>query len=89
MMNKKRLLILSLILFLSLFLNHIKFGNSNSIVSNYEIIKEFQHKQRKNKSAKVLADYMYERIKFYQSFDTWYERHYAIEIMYQALQNME
>ncbi len=83
------IILIILAIALCLTINHKVYGNSNSTISNYEIIKEFQHKQRKTKSAKVLADYMYKRIKFYQSFDTWYERHYAIEIMYQALQNME
>lgn len=40
----------------------------------------------KTKSASILADYMYNRIKYYQKFNTWYERQNAIWYMYEALQ---
>ncbi len=74
---------------LSTFINHKIYGNSNSTMSNYERIKYFQHKKDIKKRSKPIADYMYSRIKFYQEFDTWYERNYALQIMYKVLQNME
>lgn len=55
-----------------------------------EQIKEwYDHEIRKIKSASILADYMYNRIKYYQKFDTWYESFNAIEKNYETLQNMD
>ena len=54
-------------------------------------IKEwYDHEIRKIKSASILADYMYERIQFYQKYnDDWYEQYYMLWEMYEAIQNME
>ena len=89
MSNKVFIIWLFIAIIFSTFINHKIYGNSHITRSNYEGIKDFEHVQIKKKIAKVFADYMYKRIKFYQKYDTWYEREYALEIMYEALQNME
>ncbi len=88
-MNKKQLLILSLILFLSLFLNHIKYGNSDITISNIERIEAINRSRQITKKSKGLAEYMYERIQFYQKYDTWYESYMMLWDMYEVLQNTE
>ncbi len=85
--------IFKIILFLFLisipiYLNHLVYGNSNSTISHIERIETINRSRIKTKNTTILADYMYNRIKFYQKFDTWYERWYAIETNYEALQNM-
>ena len=74
---------------LSVFVNHKIYGNSNATMSSYEVLQELNRTRIKKQKSKAIADYMYNRIKLYQEFDTWYERHYALEIMYEGLQNME
>ena len=74
---------------LSTFINHKIYGNSNAIMSNYEVLQDLNRKRIKKQKSKAIADYMYKRIKFYQEFDTWYERQYTFWNMYEALQNME
>lgn len=54
-----------------------------------QILDWYNNEIKKLKSASVLADYMYDRIKYYQKFDTWYERHYIFEYMYEALQRKD
>lgn len=89
-MSNKTFYISALIaIVLSIFINHKIYGNSNATISNYEVLQELNRKRIKKQKSKDIANYMYNRIKFYQEFDTWYERHYALEIMYEGLQNME
>ncbi len=88
MSNKIFIMLLFIAIISSTFMNHKIYGNSHITRSNYEVIKDFQHDQRKKKSAKVMADYMYERIKVYQKYD-WYERYDLFLNMHEALQNME
>ena len=45
MLNKVFIIWLFIAIISSTFINHKIYGNSNSTVSNYEIIKFFQHKQ--------------------------------------------
>lgn len=89
MLNKIFYILGLMTIILSIFINHKVYGNSNVTVSNYEIIKEFQHKQSIKKRSKPLADYMYYRIRYYQGANNWYERHYMLLEMYEALQRME
>ncbi len=52
-----------------------------------EQIKEwYDHEIREIKSASILADYMYNRIKYYQKFDTWYESYIILWDNYEAIQ---
>ncbi len=88
MSNKVFIIWLFIAIVSSTFINHKIYGNSNITRSNYEGIKDFQHDQRKKNSAKVLADYMYKRIKVYQKYD-WYDRHNLLWDMHEALQKME
>ncbi len=85
----KDTILLIIVIFLSFFLNHKIYGNSNSTISNIERLQAINHSIKKTKHAKIIADYMYIRIKYYQKFDTWYERLYALEMNYEALQNMD
>lgn len=55
-----------------------------------EQIKEwYDHEIRKLKSASILADYMYKRIKYYQEFDNWWDSQDAFWYNYQVLQEMD
>ncbi len=74
---------------LSTFINHKIYGNSNTTMSSYEVLQDLNRKRIKKQKSKDIADYMYNRIKFYQEFDTWYERDYIFRYMYQELQKME
>ena len=75
-----------MVILISSFLNHLKFGNSSSTISHAEFIQYQLREYKKRVMSKELADYMYNRIKFYQEIDTWYERHYTFEYMYEVLQ---
>jgi len=88
MTNKAFIIWLFIAIISSTFLNHKVYGNSNITRSNYEGIKDFHHDLRKKKSAKVMADYMYKRIRTYQKYG-WYERYNLLWDMHEALQNME
>ena len=87
-MNKKYYIILIfLIIFLSFFLNHLTYGNSNSTISNYEMIQYYKQEQIKRKISKALADYMYGRIQFYKEYNNnWYEQYKILWYMYEKLQ---
>jgi len=89
MSNKTFFIILPIVIILSLSINHKIYGNSNSTNSGIEIFNYWQHERAKTKYAKGLADYMYGRIKYYQGFDKWWERAYAIDYMYEVLQKMD
>ncbi len=90
MSNKIFITLLFFAITIPTFINHQVYGNSNITRSNYEGIRDIIHIQKKRKSAKVLADYMYERVKFYQKYnDDWYEQYYMLWEMYKAIQNME
>jgi len=78
-----------IVIFLSVFINHQVYGNSNVTMSNYEVVKDLAHKQIIKQRSKPLADYMYGRIKYYQQFDNWWERKYMFFKLYEALQNMD
>lgn len=89
MSNKTFFIILPIVIILSLYINYKIYGNSNSTSSITELAQYYQHEHRKKKSAKVMADYMYKRIKFYQEIDDFYERYVIFDSMYNALQNMD
>ncbi len=60
-----------------------------SPICHAESAKEwYNHEIRKLKSASILADYMYKRIKVYQKYG-WYERQNLLWDMHEAIQNME
>ena len=86
-MNKKqKLMSLLVVIFISVFANHLRYGNSNSTISQYEMIQEYQREQIKSKSSKGMADYMYDRIQFYQSLDMdFYERFVLFTLIYNKL----
>ena len=75
-----------IVIILSVFINHKMYGNSNVTMSNYEILQDLNRERIKKQQSKLLADYMYERIKFYQEFDTWYERDYTFRYIYKELE---
>lgn len=89
MSNKTFIILLFIAVIGSTFINHKVYGNSNITQSNIERLQAIHHSIKKTKHAKIIADYMYKRIKYYQNFDTWYERFNAIENNYKVLQNME
>ncbi len=86
-MNKKqKLMSLLVVIFMSVFVNHLRYGNSNSTISQYEMIQEYQRKQIKIQSSKNIADHMYNRIKFYQSLDMdFYGRFVLFTLIYNKL----
>ena len=88
MLNKVCIIWLFIAIIFSTFINHKMYGNSSSTMSNYEVLQDLNRKRIKKQKSKVFADYMYYRIKFYQKFDNRYERHNALENMYEALQYM-
>ena len=88
MSNKKFMIFLFFAIIISTFINHKVYGNSNSTISNIERLIAINHSIKKTKQSKVIADYMYKRIKTYQKYD-WYERHDLLWDMHEALQNME
>ena len=85
----KDTILLIIVIFLSFFLNHQVYGNSNTTISNVERLQVINHSIKKTKQAKPLAYYMYKRIKFYQKFDTRWKREDAVFYMYEALQKMD
>lgn len=81
-----RILYVILIIIFAVFINHLKFGNSNSTLSQYEMIKNYAHVSAKKKYSNALADYIYGRIEFYQKYDDYYERTLYFWRMYEYLQ---
>lgn len=79
--------IISIIILLSTLISPIY--HAESAYTDKQIEEWYNHEIKKLEYASVLADYMYNRIKFYQKFDTWWKRQDAIWHMYEALQNME
>ena len=73
------------VILLSSFLNHLIYGNSNTTMSQYEAMKNIRHEQIKRKYSKSLADYMYDRIQFYQDTDGYYERTLLFWNIYEKL----
>ncbi len=86
MSNKIFIILLFIAIIGSTFINHKVYGNSNFTISNYEIAKNFTYKERKIRRAKILADYTYNRIKYYQQLDDWWERRQAVWAIYNGLQ---
>lgn len=88
MMNKKQMLIFFLVMFLfASFVNHRIYGNSNSTISQYEVLEHLKHNKIKQVNAKILADRMYNRIKFYQEYEgEWYEKYIFFWTIHEKLQ---
>ena len=89
MSNKVFIIWLFIAVISSIFINHKMYGDSNITKTNYELVKDFIHIEKKKNSSKIFTDYMYERIKFYQKFDTWWERRDMFWNMYESLQKMD
>ena len=81
MSNKTFFIILPIILWLSI--NHKVYGNST--ISNFERLQAINYSIAKHRHARGIAKYMYNRIKYYQSLDGWWERQNAVWIIYQGL----
>ncbi len=88
-MSNKTFIILFISIFFSTFLNHKIYGNSNTTISNFERLHAINHSIAKHKYARGMAKYMYDRIKYYQEFENWWESEYAVFKIYEALQNMD
>lgn len=75
---------LTLIILICVPINHFKYGNSNSTLSQYEIMQCQINEHQKRIKLKDLADYIYSRIKFYQQYDNdFYERTLIFWHMYE------
>lgn len=73
-MNKIHYSLIFFVIIVSLAVNHKFYGNSNATLSNYEAVKHYLEIQQRKRDSKILADYIYNRIKYYQKYDDWYER---------------
>jgi len=69
-MIKEKILLLFLLLCFILYVNHQRYGNSASTYSQYERIVDYYHELNKDKKSKELADYIYQRILYYQSIQS-------------------
>ena len=82
----KDIFITIIVIFLALFLNHRVYGNSNTTRSNVEIMRSIHSEYQKQRYSKGMAKYMYNRIRYYQSLEDWWERRQAVFIIYEGLQ---
>ena len=85
----KNIIFTIIVIFLCLFVNHKVYCNSNITQSNIEIMKGIHSEYQKQRFSKGMAKYMYNRIKYYQEFDNWWDSQYAVFKIYEALQKMD
>ena len=57
---------IALIIIVPIYINHLKFGNSDITMSHYEIIEYRLSEYQKRKKSKELAHYIYSRILYWQ-----------------------
>ncbi len=88
MSNKIFIILFLFAVIISTFINHKVYDNSDTSQSNIEIMESIHSEYQKQRFSKGMAKYMYDRIKYYQEFDNWWERQYAVFKIYEALQNM-
>ncbi len=69
MFRKIFIIVLPFVIILSLFINHLVYGNSNTTISNVERLEAINYSIEKHKYSRGMAKYMYNRIRYYQEFD--------------------
>ncbi len=86
MSNKIFIIWLFIVIIFFTFINHKVYGNSNTTQSNVEIMRNIHSEYQKKRFSKGMAKYMYNRIKYYQEFENYWDRTYAVWEIYEALQ---